>query len=154
MQSLRKIVRAVFAGLKNTSFVSKPENLPCGTFLYASSCRKKKCSEISFLSRFARKKCSLRSQEISHYSGLRPSPSVRAVNEKFLSDASLRSELVLYLDWHLLWRPGGGLFEPKYGWKMIDLGPKTWFSGFGPFCDVIKGVNSGQKTPKCVFLYS
>ena len=85
---------------------------------------------------------------------LRPSPSVRAVNEKFHSDASLRSELVMYLDWHLLWRHGGGLFEPKYGWKMIDLGPKTWFSVFGPFYDVIKGVILGQKSPKCVFLYS
>ena len=41
------------------------KNLPCDTFVYASSCRKKKCSEISFLTRFARKKL-----EISHYSNV------------------------------------------------------------------------------------
>ena len=141
------------------------KNLPCGTFIYAASCRKKKCSEISFLSRFARKKCSLRSQEISHYSGLRPSPPVRAVNEKFLSNASLRSEL--------LWRHKGVRFGSKYikmcvlifltllesfveiGWKLFDLGQKNWFSGFSdPRYDVIEGSDSAQNTPKCVFLYS
>ena len=43
----------------------------------------------------------------------------------------------------------------EIGWKLFNLGQKNWFSGFsGPRYDVIEGSDSGQKTLKCVFLYS
>ena len=97
-KTFRKIVRAVLAGLKNTHLWSFLKNLPCGTFLYASSCRKKKCSEISFLSRFARKKCSLRSQEISHYTrGCTPRhPSAQWMRNFFLTPRFARN-------WYCTW---------------------------------------------------
>ena len=43
----------------------------------------------------------------------------------------------------------------KFHWKWVKndwfRSRKVIFGVYGPFYDVIKGVNSGQKTPKCVF---
>ena len=60
MQSLRKIVRAVFAGPKNTGFASKPEKPPLWHFFIRLIMQEEKVFRnfISF---------SLRSKEISHY---------------------------------------------------------------------------------------
>ena len=91
MQNLRKIVKAVLAEVKNALFVSLHEKPPLWHFHIRLIMQEEKVFRnfISF---------SLRSKEmlasLARNSGLRPSPPVRAVNEKFLSNASLRSELL------------------------------------------------------------
>ena len=80
LPNIKKIVRAVFSGLKQQLFVVFKENHPLQHFIRVLTQEKKHVRNfISKLTSFLQK------LEISHYSGLRPSPSVAAVNEKFLS---------------------------------------------------------------------
>ena len=80
LPNIKKIVRAVLNTLKQQLFVSLKENQPLQHFIRVLTQEKKHVRNfISKLTSFLQK------LEISHYSGLRPSPSVAAVNEKFLS---------------------------------------------------------------------
>ena len=96
MQSLKKIVRAVLAGLKNQRNITKLRSSPCRNgythtqerWIRNFFLRLASLGEINFLL------LSMDFLTMALYSGLRPSPPVRAVNEKFLSNASLRSELL------------------------------------------------------------
>ena len=80
LPNIKKIVRAVFSALKQQLFAYLCENHPLQHFIRVLTQEKKHVRNfISKLTSFLQK------LEISHYSGLRPSPSVAAVNEKFLS---------------------------------------------------------------------
>ena len=98
MQSLRKIVIAVFAGPKNAGFVSKPEKPPLWHFFIRLIMQEEKVFEFLFLSCFDRKKLGAAPLVLSS----------AQLNEKFLSDAlaslgadaSLRSGLIPLIERH------------------------------------------------------